>query len=290
MGNGARPLAVVTGGSSGIGKAAAKLLAAQGWDIIAQGRDPGRCETALVEIREAAAPGSRIDMIRGDLSLLSDTARLADEIAGRTDSIHVLLNNAGGLRDRMIITPEGNEATFAGNHLGHFLLTKRLLPTLRSTATASEPGRVRVISVSSLGHAYCSGIEWDDLQQTNDWASTKNYCLAKLCNLLFTLELSKRTAGEGVVAHAMHPGVVDSNFRSHADPQMQAQMNSQPGDPPELSAHTLAWLASAPEAGAATGGYFHDRTRVAPSPAALDAAAAARLWVESEALLARSGF
>lgn len=88
----------------------------------------------------------------------------------------------------------------------------------------------------------------------------------------------------------MHPGVVDSNFSAHAAPQMQAHMQERPGDPPEVSAETLAWLASASETGRTSGGYFFNRLRVAPSAAALDEAAAFRLWQESEALLARSGF
>jgi NAD(P)-dependent dehydrogenase (short-subunit alcohol dehydrogenase family) len=281
----------VTGASSGIGKAAAKLLAAQGWDVIGHGRDEERCATALPEIRAVAAPGARVDMVRADLAVLAETARAAGEIADLAGgSIHALLNNAGGMRDRMIITPEGNEATFAGNHLGHFLLTTRLMPILRSTAAASAPGTVRVISVSSLGHEYCAGLDWGDLQQTGDWASSKAYCAAKLCNLLFTFELSKRAARDGVLAHAMHPGVVDSNFGAHAVPEMQAHIKTRPGDPPEISAQTLAWLATSAEAGADTGGYFHNCAPTKPAEAALDAKAAARLWVESEALLARAGF
>jgi NAD(P)-dependent dehydrogenase (short-subunit alcohol dehydrogenase family) len=285
-----RRVAVITGASSGIGKSTAKLLAWRGWDVIGQGRDPERCAAALSEIRAAAAPGARVEMVRADLALLSETARAADQIAGLTGAVHALLNNAGGVRNRMIITSEGNEATFAGNHLGHFLLTKRLMPSLRASAVGAAPGAVRVVSVSSLGHEHCPGLDWDDLQQIRDWGSSKAYCAAKLCNLLFTLELSKRTADAGVVALAMHPGVVDSNFGAHAVPEMQAHIKARPGDPPERSAETLAWLADAAEVAACTGGYFHDLAPARSSPAALDAEAAARLWRESEALLARCGY
>src|SRR5947209_2777719 len=118
-------VAVVTGASSGIGLATAKALAAQGWRIIAHGRDPGRATAAEAEIRAAAAPGARVEMIRADLSLVREAVRLADEIAARTDRIDVLLNNAGGAPKEQVITPEGNEATFTGNHLGHFVLTNR---------------------------------------------------------------------------------------------------------------------------------------------------------------------
>jgi NAD(P)-dependent dehydrogenase (short-subunit alcohol dehydrogenase family) len=282
-------VAVVTGASSGIGKAAAMALATQGWHVIAQGRDLERTAAAEADIRAAAAPGAKVNMIRADLSLLSDTARMAKEIGALTDEVHAMLNNAGGVRSELVITREGNEATFAGNHLGHFMLTNRLMPLLRAAAANSKPGTVRVLSVSSSGHAACPGLDWDDLQQTRSWISGKSYCLAKLCNILFTRELAKRGAADGILANAMHPGVVSSNFINHAQPGMKSYMETLESFSPEAGADTLVWLAAAPAAGSVTGGYFHKREALSPAPAALNDAAAARLWKESEALVARSG-
>lgn len=282
-------VAVVTGASSGIGRAAAKALAAQGWHVIAHGRDPERTAEAEADIRAAAAPGARVDMLRGDLSLLSDTARMAKEIVRLTEKVHALLNNAGGVRSELVITPEGNEATFAGNHLGHFLLTNRLMPLLHAAAASNKPGTVRVLSVSSTGHAGCPGLKWDDLQQLRDWTSGKSYCVAKLCNILFTRELARRLAAYRIVANAMHPGVVASNFANHAEPRMKSYMSTLESLSPEVGADTLVWLATAPEAGEVTGGYFYKREALTPSAAALDDEAAARLWTESEALVTRAG-
>src|SRR3546814_2197053 len=108
-------------------------------------------------------------MIRADLSLLADAAQAAGDIAARTDRIDVLINNAGGVGSQMLMTAEGNEATFASNHRGPFVLTNLLLPRLRQAATTAAPGGVRILATSSAGHRYCTGMDWDDLQRTRDF-------------------------------------------------------------------------------------------------------------------------
>lgn len=287
-----RRCAVITGASSGIGKATAKMLASQGWDVIAHGRDAARSASAEAEIRASATAGATVHMVRGDLALLADTARMAAEIMELTCRIDALVNNAGGVRDRMILTSEGNEVTFAGNHLGHFLLTRELLPMLRATAATHGAGAARVVSVSSFGHAFAAPIDWDDLQGINTWASTRNYCSAKLYNVLFTRELARLTAADGIVANSMHPGSVASNFINHGTAEHRERDRAFDSDrlPPEVSAGTVAWLASADEAGQLTGRYFHDYAEVETSAQAQDVLAAARLWDESEQLLKRSGW
>ncbi len=285
-------VAVVTGASSGIGKAAAKALLTQGWRVIGLGRDAGRCAAAELELRAAAAFGAKAEMICADLSLMADTARAAREVTARTGRIDVLINNAGGVGKELVMTPEGNEATFAGNHLGHFLLTRRLLPLLRITAASGGPGAARIIAVSSVGHHSCPGIDWNDIQRIRNFNSGGAYTNAKLANVLFTRALAKRLAGEGIVAHAMEPGVVlASNFVSHAEESMQRYMATltDVAVTPEEAADTLVWLATAYEPGQSSGGYYY-RRQIAPiSAAAQDDAAAERLWIESEALVARAG-
>jgi NAD(P)-dependent dehydrogenase (short-subunit alcohol dehydrogenase family) len=279
-------VAVITGASSGIGKAAARQLAALGWRVIGIGRDPQRCAAAEAEIRAAAADGASVEMIRADLGSLAETARVADEIAARTDRVDALLNNAGGVVGEYRLTPEGHEATFASNHLAPFLLTRKLMPLLEATAAKAGAGKVRVIGVSSSGHRQCQEMNWDDLGFSGNYSTGAAYCQAKLANILFTRELARRAAAAGIVAHAMHPGVVASNFGADSR-EMAAYMQTQThrADTPEQAAQTLVWLATAEEPGNTTGGYWHQRAEEGPASQALDDDAARRLWEKSEQMV-----
>jgi NAD(P)-dependent dehydrogenase (short-subunit alcohol dehydrogenase family) len=279
--------AVVTGASAGVGKAIARKLVEGGWRVIGVGRDAARCASAEAEIATASAES--FTMLRGDFSLMEDVRRVAAEIGGLTDRLDVLVNNAGGVRDRRIVTTEGLEATFAANHLAAFLLTHELLPMLRANAAARPRGAVRVIAVSSSGHRVIPGLDWSDLQSLKDFAPTTAYCRAKLANILFTRELARRVGPDGIVPQAMHPGVVASNFAAHGDATLQAHMTTVDTVSPDEPADTLVWLACSAEAGHDPGRFFYRMAEETPADPALDADAARRLWRESEALLAGLG-
>jgi NAD(P)-dependent dehydrogenase (short-subunit alcohol dehydrogenase family) len=281
-----RRTAVITGASSGIGKETAKALAARGWQVIATGRDPQRSTDAEREFRAAAA-GGRVEMLRADLSRLGEVTRLAEDIARLTDRIHVLVNNAGGMTNAKVITPEGLEENFAGNHLGPFLLTGRLLPLLRRAAADAPPGSVRILNTSSNASEMVNSLPWDDLQSLDNFTPGIAYCHAKLANVLFARGLARRLAGDGIIAHAMHPGTVASNFASHAEESTQAYIRTLDALTSEEGADTLIWLATAEEPGQSSGGYFYLRKPRPPNPMIDDDAAVERLWAESEKLVAR---
>ena len=283
---------VVTGASSGIGKATAQAFAAMGWHVIATGRNPQRCDQAQADIRAAASAGARVDFLRGDFAEMADVKRVAGEIAALTGTIDILINNAGGVRDQRYLTAEGNEATFAANHLAPFLLTRELLPQLKAAAAGKAPGAVRVLATSSLAHASTPGMNWDDLQnlQTEPFPATPAYCQAKLANLLYTGELNRRLAADGIVAQAMSPGVVLTNFASYGDEAMRGYLKDAPGASAEEAARTLVWMATSAQCGANGGRNFYELQETITADNARDDEAAARLWSETETILAGMGY
>ena len=213
---------------------------------------------------------------------MADVDKAAAAIAGLTDHIDILVNNAGGLLDRRIATPDGLEATFAINHLAPFLLTARLMPQLEAAKQA------HVIAVSSIGHTMIEDMVWDDLQLEDDFDAFKAYAQSKLANVLFTRELARRTAGKGIIASAVHPGMVTSRFPLSGGAQViegyrQAEQAGHTVSE-EQGADTVVWLATDAANALPSGGYFADRSRVDPSAAAKDATSAKRLWEISEQL------
>lgn len=282
-------VAVVTGASAGLGKATAHALASAGWTVIGLGRNPIHCQNALSEIREQA-PEAQVHMVTADLAILAEARRAADEIASLTDRIDVLINNAGGIGSALNVTAEGNEAIFAGNHLGPFLLTRALLPLLRRAAAQHPANRVRVVCVSSAAADNSQGFDWSDPQLMSNYVAYQAYANAKLANLMFTRGLAKRLAEDGIAAYAMHPGIASTNFADHGDEALQQSLRGYADITvsAEEGADTLIWLATTKEVGHPSGSYFYQRKPVEMNPIAHDEWAVERLWKESEAIIARS--
>ena len=289
---GAKPLAypasmqgktcVITGATSGIGRAAAEALAAMGARVVMIARDKQRGEAMLTQLRDRF-PLAGHSVHYADLLRLAEVKRAAADIAAAEPRVDVLLNNAGAMFASRKITPDGFERTFALNHVAPFVLTHGL----RQRLFAAAPARV-VNTSGCLNHL--ATLHLDDLRLEHRYNAFYAYAHAKLCCVLFTRELARRAAPDGIVAQCMHPGVIDSNFMSHADEVMRAYMKTQTPQSPEHAARTLVFLATSPEAGRDGGRYFHDGKEVAPAPQALDEAAARRLWDETEKLLAKLGY
>ena len=283
-------VAVITGASAGVGREAARSLAVDGWHVIATGRNPARCAEAEASLRAAADKGGRVDFLRADLAEFADVERLAAEIARLTDRVHLLANNAGGMPARKEMTSAGFEANFAGNHLGPFLLTRLLLPLLRRAAADEPPGTVRIVNTSSDGSEMIAGLNFDDLKTFETWDPGIAYCSGKLANMLHARALAGRLAGDGIVAHAFHPGTIDSAFFDDIPEATRAYTDTLEKLPVAAGADTLLWLATSPEAGACSGGYWYQRQPRVANPVADDPACVERLWQVSEALLAEAGY
>jgi NAD(P)-dependent dehydrogenase (short-subunit alcohol dehydrogenase family) len=161
-----------------------------------------------------------------------------------------------------------------------------LLPLLRRAAANNPAGSVRIINTSSDASEMIRGLPWEDLQMLDNFTAGAAYCHGKLANVLFARGLATRLASYGIIAHAMHPGVVDSNFISHADERTQARIRTFEAQTPMQGADTLIWLATAEEPGRTSGGYYCQRKPRTPNPVVEDDAYVARLWEESEKLVA----
>ncbi len=274
---------LITGATSGIGAVAARELAARGAKVVLVGRDPARCESARAQVAAVATPYAQPEVLVADLASVAGVDRLADAFLGQYDRLDVLINNAGAMFARRETTVDGFERTFALNHLAYFQLTDRLRDRLVATAPA------RIVNVASDAHrAIREGLNLDDLMNTGRYRGFPVYCQSKLANILFTRELARRLAGTGVTANCLHPGFVRTRFTAGNGGLglVMRGLAAVMAISPEQGAATTIHLASAPEVGGVTGGYFDKSRAVAPTPAAQDDAAAARLWQLSEELLA----
>ena len=269
---------VATGATSGIGEVAALRLAERGARIVFIARDPMRAEATLARLRQAA-PGSEHRAHLADLSLMADTRRVAAEIAAAEPRIDVLINNAGAVFDKRMVTSEGLEMTFALNHMAYFVLTQGLMARLTGSAPA------RIVSTASAAHQGAR-LDFDDLQSARSFSAMGAYGRSKLCNILFTRELARRLAGMGVTANCLHPGVVATRFGDNAGGLLGLMMPlvKRLSISPERGAQTIVHLAASPEVEGVSGLYFAKCAPVTPSAAARDDAAAAKLWDASERL------
>lgn len=274
---------LVTGGTSGIGKATATGLAAMGARLAITGRDLERAEPAAREIRTAT--GAHLDVFIADLSSQTEVRRLAGEVLQTYPRIDVLVNNVGGYWNSRHVTADGLEHTFALNHLAPFLLTNLLLDRLKQGAPA------RVVTVSSGAHAQ-GRIDFDDLQGERSYSGQRAYNQSKLANVLFTYELARRLQASAVTANVLHPGVVRTSFGAEDPGRLQRLfvpfvlpfMKA-----PAQGAATSIHVASSPDLEQVTGRYFVNSKPKRSSKRSYDEAAAARLWQVSADLVGLTG-
>jgi retinol dehydrogenase 12 len=265
---------VVTGANTGIGLATASALAGQGWRVWVACRSEGKGAAAVAGIR-ATTGNDAVFLLMLDLADLSSVRACADAFLGRGEALHVLVNNAG-VGGRRGLTKQGFELMFGVNHLGHFLLTQLLLERLTSS------GPARVVTVASDAHYSAPGIDWDALRRpARGITGLGAYAVSKLCNVLFSQELARRTEGTGVHAYALHPGVVASDIWRRVPwpvrPLVTRRMLTV-----DQGAQTSLYCATSPSV-AGDSGRFYDKCALREASEVATPELGRALWERSEA-------
>jgi NAD(P)-dependent dehydrogenase (short-subunit alcohol dehydrogenase family) len=266
---------VITGATSGIGEVAAQRLAGMGARIVLVARDRTRGEAAVARLRSGGTSISHA-IHYGDLSRISEMKRLAMEIAAAEPRIDVLINNAGAMFGSRQLTEDGLERTFATNHMAYFVLTQGLRERLLASAPA------RIVNTASDAHKG-RALDFEDLQSAKRFSAVNVYGRSKLCNILFTRELSRRWGGKGVTANCLHPGFVATRFGDGTGRLLSCVMSVAKlfAISPEKGAETIVYLASSPDVAGVSGEYFYQCRPAMPTAEARDDTAAERLWMES---------
>jgi retinol dehydrogenase 12 len=265
---------LVTGGNTGIGRATVSALARQGARVYIASRSRAKGEAAVAQIR-AATGNDAVFFLPLDLADLDLVRASAAAFLALDEPLHVLVNNAG-VAGRRGLTRQGFELMFGVNHLGHFALTNALLGRL------ADSGPARVVTVSSDAHYSAPGIDFDVLRRpARGITGLPAYAVSKLCNVLFSAELSRRLAGTGVTTYALHPGVVASDIWRRVPwpvrPLITRRMLTV-----DQGAATSLYCATAPELAAASG-LFYDKCAQRPASAVATAELGAALWDRSVA-------
>lgn len=292
--------ALVTGATGGLGLETARALAAHGASITLAGRGESRLrETAQGLI--ARTGNERIDWLDIDLGSMASVRVAATRFSDTHERLNLLINNAGVMASPLAYSADGHEMQFAVCHLGHFLLSARLVPLLVRTAPS------RVVNLSSAGHKL-SPVHFDDVDfRHRPYEKWQAYGQAKTANILFSVALNRRLARLGVSVNAVHPGAIASTgLGRHLQPEDYALLRARAGSAGgyafkslEQGAATTVWAATDAALGVRGGLYLEDCgvAELNDDPAAmvggyrsyaLDPQAAEQLWALSETLVGES--
>jgi NAD(P)-dependent dehydrogenase (short-subunit alcohol dehydrogenase family) len=264
---------LITGATSGLGRALAAELAPTGATLLLHGRDQARGRQTVAELIEAS--GNReIHFLRADLASLDEVRGLADQVIAEQSALHVLVNNAGigtklpGDGDRME-SRDGYELRFAVNYLAGYLLTRRLIALLQRSAPA------RIVNVSSAGQA---PLDFDDVMLERRYDGWQAYMQSKLAQVMFTLDLAVELEGTDVTANCLHPA-------TFMPTQMVLAAGATPVSRLEDGMRATLRLINDPDLDRVSGRYFDGLREAAPHAQAHDAEARRRLRDLSDRLV-----
>jgi NAD(P)-dependent dehydrogenase (short-subunit alcohol dehydrogenase family) len=268
---------VVTGTTSGIGKALALEIAKTGERLVMIARDADRGNATLKEIA-LATQNPNLDLQLCDLSVLSSVRNVAEILKSRYEKINVLINNDSVYKRKRSVTVDGFEEMFAANHLGPFLLTNLLLEQLQAAVQADGSARILNITAPST-----IPLNFDDLQGERNFNSLNAFGSTKMANLLFTFELARRLENTGITVNAIHPGLARSGLMKEGFILMRLLTRLVSG-PPEKVTGGILQAATAPEFASRSGKFLHRGKEMDVPAYAHDRSAQQRLWEVSEHL------
>ena len=264
---------LVTGANTGIGLATARALAGRGGRVYVACRSAAKGEAAVTAIKASSGRDS-VWFQPLDLADLESVRSCASAFLALGEPLHVLVNNAG-VGGAHGLTKQGFELTFGINHLGHFALTQLLLERLTESAPA------RVVTVASDSHYSARGIDFVALRRpARGPTALREYAVSKLCNVLFSAELARRTAGTGVTTYALHPGVVASDIWRRVPWPVRPLVTRRMLTVDE-GATTSLYCATSAEV-AQDSGLFYDKCAPRAPSAVATPELAAELWKRSE--------
>lgn len=257
-----RPLHLVTGTTSGVGRETARRLAARGGSVILHARTRDKGAPVVDQLRRETG-NQALALVAADFEALDQVRAMALEVAEMAPDLDVLVNNAGVVRSRKAVTADGFELTLQVNHLAPFLLTLLLLEPLRRAGG-------RVVTVSSGAHGGGAGLEADTVEATlrgeGRYRGMESYAASKLANILFTRELARREADRGVTAFSVHPGVLSTGIWKGQEGLLYRAIHLLTpllGDP-DRGAAAVCDLVAAPDGTHPSGAYFDKGSRAEP--------------------------
>ena len=275
-------ICIVTGATSGMGKATAAALAQKGATVILIARDQRKGEMVRDAIRTQSG-NKNVEVMIADLASQHAIRGLVQTFKQQYQQLHVLVNNAGGVFFKRETTVDGLEMTLAVDHLAYFLLTNLLLDTLKTS------GPARIINVSSNAERV-GRVNFADLQRQKRYNGFLAYAQAKLANMLFTYELDRRLTGTGVTVNAVTPGPVATNFASGGHGLFKLfPLIFRFGKPAAEGAQTAIYLASSPHVEGVTGRAFYNCKELQSSRRSHDIGLQQQLWQVSEELTGIGG-
>lgn len=279
---------LITGGTTGIGRATVEALAAMGAEVLFTARNPAQGDEIVTAVADATG-NEEVSHRRLDLDDIDAVRAFGEQFRSDFDRLDVVINNAGVVVTERRETVDGFEFTFGVNHLGHFQLVNELLPLLEASAPA------RIVIVASDAHRFTKGLDFDDLQSSSGRFGAMRgmsvYSKSKLANMLHTRELARRLEPSKVTANCLHPGAVRTRLGRDSEGTRLSEavwpVVSRFFLTPEEGARTSVWAATSPDLEGVSGEYLTKQAIGTPKKTALDDAAAARLWAASEDLVAR---